>query len=245
MPVWVINLARSTGRWQHMQNMLNHGHVTQQIRIEAVDGKQLSQDLIDRHYDTLLNKKHYFAPLKTAEIACFLSHRKAWQALLDSPESCVCVLEDDVEFVAPPNPVLQVLKQVLTSEEPRLVKIYASRGLHPHEIEPIGELGYQLHLTKPVILGMQGLCLNRSAAQRLLAFTDRFFEPVDVALQRTWEHGVRIWVIQPNLIREMSAELGGTTLHNQQPQAWSLRLRRELLRPIFRIQRWLQSRLLG
>lgn len=243
LPVWVINLARSPTRWQHMQAMLKRLGVTAWQRLEAIDGQQLSDQVVVRHYDAQRNRKGYFVALKRAEIACCLSHRKAWQALLESDSDSVCILEDDVEFLAPPQAVLRAIQTELECPSARLIKIYAARAQRSSASEPSKLNSHALLQPAVVPLGMQAICLNRAAAQALLTFTERFFEPIDVALQRHWDHGVQIQILQPNLVREVSAQLGGTTLHNQQRQTLAQRVKRELGRPVFRCKRWFQSSL--
>lgn len=241
MPVWVINLNRSVDRWDHMQRMLARADIRNYARVDAVDGKLLDQETIRFYYDEALNKKNYFVPLKSAEIACFLSHRKAWTTFLESAEPMLCILEDDVEFVGSPQLLLQRVKDELTNTQPKLIKIYASRSVTGPGFFFRKPAGIRLDNPITVPLGTQGYCLNRLAAEKLLKFSARFFEPVDVALQQWWIHGVKTSVIQPNALKELSSSLGGTTLHSQSKKSLWMRLRRELMRPLFRLNRRLRS----
>lgn len=240
MPIYVINLSRSSERWNHMNRELLKHSVDYFERVEAVDGGALLPSETEVYYDSIENSKHYFVPLKTAEIACFLSHRRAWEMLLESEFSSACVLEDDIRFTDNPRPVLQAISAFLQSPEPLMVKIYSPRPVNSLSL-PLFNLTYRLHAPRHVPLGMPGLCLNRAAAQRLLAFSERFFEPVDVALQRTWHHGVKIWILQPSIVQEVSETLGGTTLHSQNRRTFASRFRRELRRPWFRLRRRWES----
>ena len=69
------------------------------------------------------------------------------------------------------------------------------------------------------------------AAKRLLERTTRFDRPVDTYLQLRWQHGVRILTLWPNGVREISSRLGGSLI---QEKSNGDRLRRELLRPLYR-----------
>ena len=80
-------------------------------------------------------------------------------------------------------------------------------------------------------LGMVAQIVTFDAARRLLEQTERFDRPVDTYLQLRWKHGVRILTLWPNGVREISSILGGSLI---QGKSNSDRLRRELLRPLYR-----------
>lgn len=239
MSVYVINLDRSPQRWARISANLGAMGLDFE-RLAAVDAAQAPDAVVEAFYDEAANARHYFMPLKRGEVGCFLSHRKAWQALVDSGADMAVVLEDDVEFDAPPQPVLQALAQHLDTAQPRMVKLFTRRAVQGR---PVADVGRGHALLRPVTtpLGTQAQMLNRAAAQALLAAFPRCHEPVDVALQRWWDTGVTIWVLCPNLVREVSAEVGGTTLGSRASAAWPAKLRREWRRPWFRLARWWQS----
>jgi len=238
MPMYVINLDRSPQRWAKMAANLGAMGLDFE-RLVAVDAAQAPDAVIDAFYDAAANARHYFVPLKRGEVGCFLSHRKAWQALVDSGADMAVVLEDDVEFEAPPQPLLQALAQQLGTAQPRMVKLYTKRAVRGRAVADLG--GHALVHPATTPLGMQAQLLNRAAAQTLLAAFPRCHEPVDVALQRWWDTGVTTWVLRPNLVKEVSAQVGGTTLGSRASAAWPVKLRREWRRPWFRLALWWQS----
>ena len=66
--------------------------------IEAVDGKYLS----DREFTQLYSADHpnaYYKTLSKAEVACYLSHRRACQAIIDNKLDFAIIIEDDVELL--------------------------------------------------------------------------------------------------------------------------------------------------
>jgi glycosyl transferase family 25 len=89
MLVLVINLDRAPERLAHMQREFGRIGVAF-TRIAATDGQAL--DPGDR-VNALEGR-----PLSRGEAACFISHRRCWQALVESGESHAVVLEDDVFF---------------------------------------------------------------------------------------------------------------------------------------------------
>lgn len=66
----------------------------------GVDKNDLTEDYINKnyHYDkkNSLAVRQYYPPLNTGEIACALSHRNIYQAMIDNNWQHVLVFEDDV-----------------------------------------------------------------------------------------------------------------------------------------------------
>ncbi|MDZ7711380.1 MAG: hypothetical protein U5K36_15975 [Roseovarius sp.] len=71
------------------------------------------------------------------------------------------------------------------------------------------------------------------APNDLLAATRRFDRPVDTFLQLRWVHGADMLSVWPSGISEVSDDIGGSTIH--QRMASDARLKREILRPLYRL----------
>jgi len=87
-------------------------------------------------------------------------------------------------------------------------------------------------------LGAVAYAMNRSAAQALLDFTIRFYEPVDVAMQRWWDHRVRVSEAHPSLFGEAT---GASTIRHFGQKPAEGRLLREIRRPLFQLRRKLHA----
>jgi GR25 family glycosyltransferase involved in LPS biosynthesis len=235
----VVNLDRSSVRLDSIQRNFEKYQVDFE-RVPAVDGAALADEEIDRVYEPALNRRNYFAPLKRSEVACFLSHRKAWAHFLASPADFVVVVEDDILFQMPPQDLVDQLAGVVGRDQPTLVKVYCKR---PVQGRLVAELDHTYRLIHPTVapLNCQAQMLNRAAAEKLLQSTVTFWEPVDVALQRWWDTGVRVLALQPNLVTEESGQLGGSTIQGRTKTGWLPKLRRELGRVRFRLKRRLAS----
>ncbi len=81
-------------------------------------------------------------------------------------------------------------------------------------------------------LGTQAQIVTYDAARRLLERTEQFDRPIDVYLQLRWKHDVRILTLWPNGVREHSSSLGGSLIGKERNNIG--KLRRELLRPLYR-----------
>jgi glycosyl transferase family 25 len=93
MKIFVINLERSPGRRRLMEKQLGALGLSYQI-VEAVEGKALSEEEIDRYCDKTALRLHP-AWLSRGAIGCALSHLKAYQAIVDQNLPYGLVLEDD------------------------------------------------------------------------------------------------------------------------------------------------------
>lgn len=238
MHYFVINLDRSPVRLASVkQNFDRYGLEFQ--RIPAVDGSQLTAEQIAAVYDPERNRRQFFTPLKTTEIACFMSHQRAWQLLLDSGLDYVVIVEDDIEWIIDPREVNQELDVVLRQPGGQIIKLFHKRTAGDASRASLANRT----ITRPIIspLGMVAYALNREAAQRLLVSTRVFWEPVDVLVQRWWYTNVKVHHCIPSIVREVSAKLGGTTLHRAQKQPSSEKIKREAKRPFFRVRRSIES----
>ncbi|TAM98812.1 MAG: glycosyltransferase family 25 protein, partial [Rhizobiaceae bacterium] len=92
---FIIHLARADQRRPQVEKLLTQLQMPAGI-IHAVDGNTLSQEEIAAVYRRHLHRPHYPFALRPTEIGCFLSHRKAWQAILDRKLDAGLTVEDDV-----------------------------------------------------------------------------------------------------------------------------------------------------
>ena len=91
---YVINLKRSTERMENMDRALKAMQVGYE-RVEGVDAQLLSEVLLSRNATPSVE---YPYELTKGELACFYSHRKCWEMLVNSQHEWALVLEDHCEF---------------------------------------------------------------------------------------------------------------------------------------------------
>lgn len=90
MQVLVINLPDSKNRLKFQIEQLNKFGLDYKV-IEAVGIATLPAS----EYQTL--SQNWQRPMRESEVACFLSHKKAWQCVLEENEPCL-IIEDDALF---------------------------------------------------------------------------------------------------------------------------------------------------
>lgn len=167
MDIYVVNLDRHRGRFDRLERMLGDPRLNL-IRIRAVDGARL-RDRPEPARPRTGALPAGRTVLTRFEIACVLSHRKAWRAFLASPAERAAFLEDDVwigegfaDFLEDPaleRLAVDVLK--LETFEPRVA---LGRTL--------GEIGgRRIRRLVTYNPGAAGYVLDRRSAGRLLALS--------------------------------------------------------------------------
>ncbi|MBN9077892.1 MAG: hypothetical protein BGN87_22885 [Rhizobiales bacterium 65-79] len=226
---FIIHLERAEKRRPQVETLLRQLPIPAEI-VAGVDGLKLGAEEIAAVYRRRLHRPGYAFRLRDTEIACFLSHRRAWQAIVDSDAEAGLVVEDDVAI------------------DERFADVFAfaatAAGARDYVRFPRwtrGEEGEILHrsgdmaIIEPFLpaLGMQAELVGREAAGLLLAATETFDRPVDSIVQMQWLHGARVLSARPIVVREIDRELGGTVLQNKK-MPFLERLAHEVRRPLSR-----------
>ncbi|MBM2290361.1 glycosyltransferase family 25 protein [Sulfitobacter pseudonitzschiae] len=173
-----------------------------------------------------IHHPRYPFPIGAGEVGCFLSHRACWQRIVDEGWDYALIAEDDLALDTDHWPHVQSLIaghatadsyfRIPAKARETAARVVASDGL--------------CTLMLPRVIGLQTVfqLVGRNAAQRLLAATEVLDRPVDTFLQMHWVHGQPVHTILPNGVRELTADLGGSTI--QKKTRTSGKLMREINR---------------
>ena len=233
----IIHLKRSLERQPQVRKLQQKLPYRTKV-VEAVDGSKPNNDFSKSYAQRLLRPRYPFS-LSSAEVACFQSHRKCWQEILDQSLEAALIIEDDVdiingEFTAAVKLAMEEIKMgdlirfpIKPREKPR------NRSVKRDNIS----------IFEPTVIGLgtQAQIVTYDAARRLLEKTEQFDRPIDVYLQLRWKHGVRVLTLWPNGVRERSSSLGGSLIGKERSNGD--KLRRELLRPLYRAKLNIFSRI--
>ncbi|MCX7303128.1 MAG: glycosyltransferase family 25 protein [Hyphomicrobiales bacterium] len=174
--MYVINTQKSQDRMLHMQNML-HGMNVDFSRVDAIDGDDLTES--DLAY--WQSRSRVWAPLTANEIACFLSHRKSWQLVVERGEHWAFICEDDIhvceafeQFVRTPTWLPE--KADIVKAETVLERVELDRN------PTSDKLNHALRKLNSEHLGAAAYFVSLDACKRLLQLTDEICEPVDCLL---------------------------------------------------------------
>jgi glycosyl transferase family 25 len=187
--VLVINLARSPQRLKAIKEQLDAINVSFE-RVDAIDGKNLSDDEMESVSPAGIVSRSYHRQLSKAEVACSLSHKKAWQRILDDGIDFAIVLEDDVELLDNFTDVLQLLSDLPHSDWD-FIKLYALKRGGGKNIAKRFDFKNQTFVTyHKYPLGFVGQAVSRRGAAALIANLRYVTEPVDGQLKSWWEAGI-------------------------------------------------------
>lgn len=178
IPTYFINLERATARRQHFEAMALERGVSVE-RIAAVDGSTLSAKEFDSVHPVSNLRR-----MTMGEVACFMSHKKAWQKVADSVATHGAVFEDDVLISSQLSNLFT--DQSWLDSEMEIVKLdKATSGLvhlgHSYKNNLITNI-FPLLSTH---FGCGGYIISKKFAKYLLEKTSQFLVPVDQALFST------------------------------------------------------------
>lgn len=201
MRSFIIHLSRATARAQNVARLLET--LPQAEVIEAVDGQSPDFGQTDDPVSGNLHHPPYPFGLNTAEIACFMSHRRCWERIATGDAPLGLIAEDDMVVDPAPFAAALDLGQRYGGEN-SFIRLPAKA-----RERPTGAIARQgaAALFLPKTIGLQAVCqiVGRSAARRLLAASEVFDRPVDTTLQMHWVTGQRVHTILPNGISELGA----------------------------------------
>ncbi|MFK4824360.1 glycosyltransferase family 25 protein [Paenochrobactrum sp. BZR 588] len=226
---FIIHLHRATDRRGQVDYLRQQLPVATEI-LDAVDNKDLSEQDIAHAYQRRLHKPYYPFPLSRNEIACFLSHRKAWQAIVDQNLDAGFVLEDDVALTTDFEPSFAVAQKILQQQPDCFIR-FPFRDREEGEIV-VHDSNVKVLRPRHIGLGMVAQIVSRQAAIKLLQATEQFDRPVDTFAQMNWITGVDMLSLKPGGVAEISRDLGGSTIKNK--KGLFDKLKREILRPLYR-----------
>lgn len=230
---FVIHLARAAARRPQVDRLLAMLPMPATV-IDAVDGSRLSESELNTVVTQRLHRPYYPFQLRPQEVGCFLSHRRAWAAIVDRDLEAGLIVEDDVDFEL--EDLRPLLDFVLGAMGPGDYVRFPYR--HRYLSGRVKAKHGSFSLIQPYVVGLgtQMQVVGRDAAERLLAATARFDRPVDTTMQMFWLTRVRMLTAQPLVIREIAGTLGGTLVQKKHAQPLSRTLSREVSRAFYRLR---------
>lgn len=193
--IFVINLARSTERLANSQRQLA-AHGLNFERIDAIDGATLTPAQRAINYSPSLNKQKYHYPLSAGQIGCYLSHRKAWQTIVDRQLDYAIVLEDDFILKNDLNHTIKNIEQAPIDWQMIKLSAYQNRT-RPIAYQVALQHHQHLVIHKKLMTGCCATAISYHGAKQLLAATQTFGRPVDCDLQHIWETQVAGYSLLP------------------------------------------------
>ena len=205
--VLVINLERSPERLAGIKSQLDALGIGFE-RIEAVDGKKLSNEEIERAAPARIVSRTYHRTLSRGEVACGLSHRRAWQKIVDDRLDFAIVLEDDAGIL---ENFVDVIRLVATLPEGTwdYIKLFPlTKAGNRNIAKRFDYMGHTFVIYHRFPLGFCGQAISRCGAQAMLANLPYVTEPADSQLKSWWDAGIYPFGLLPYCVHH---EFGATS----------------------------------
>ncbi len=167
MKAYIINLKSSTDRKEYMEQVMAPvSSVFDYSFIDAVNGKEMSDEEVARVFDQTRAMKMYGRELRRGEIGCTMSHKKCAHMLLDSSEPYALFLEDDLIWQDPDNldSVVAVSEKVLDTDTPTILLL---SGDYWYTCMKKQSDKYSVASVRDAVC-TQSYMINRAGAQKLL-----------------------------------------------------------------------------
>jgi glycosyl transferase family 25 len=198
--------------------------------LAAIPGKSINHQ--HPHYDQAKRIRMLGYDMRVNEIACFLSHRKAWQQCVREDKNTL-ILEDDIQMPTE-EAQLQTLKATIRSLCQDISQSFIIRlgngqlSQRAYALTPLHE-SVQLMRFQTDPSSAFAYLLSPRIAQTLLEHSERFFTPVDDFMWRGWEHNYPMLDISPHLVHTRAEENPSTIGDRKKPPiTFFKKIRREL-----------------
>jgi len=194
--IFVINLKDSVDRYNYVKSQFDKLGLEIE-RIEGVDANALTQERINETYSPLKNRKTYVRPLHKGQIACYLAHINAWEAILEQELDYAIVLEDDV-IVADDFPsALEFLDTTYGQWD--FVRLQANSK--PKKVfceKKLGRFSFVQYINTTG--AAFGSAISNFAAKKMISGLLPFGMPVDVNQQYYYKLGIHIENLRPPIV---------------------------------------------
>jgi glycosyl transferase family 25 len=216
----VINLDRSKDRWESIEKQAEKAGIRVE-RVPAVDGTAIPQP---EWTDFDLRKFHlcHGRRPKGAEYGCYMSHIRALELVVNRNLAHTVILEDDAGFLPDTRQRLEaIIDSDLRFDVVKLFNHRTKEFISKLTTAAGDDIGRCIH--GPLGSSM-GYLVTKAGAERLLQSLKPMFLPYDIALERGWKGGNRIYVTRKPLITSAVREASTIGGYRDTKFFWMLRI---------------------
>ena len=216
----IIHLARASARRANVDSLLATQGLAAKV-LEATDARAMDDTARAALFRPNLFAPRYPFALNAAEIACFQSHRRTWEAIA-AQDAPVLTLEDDAQLGAGFDAALTLAQRA--SADHGVVQLQT----RPCDGPALDHEG-PAQLYHPTITPVRATAqlITPEAARHLLSHAALFDRPVDTFIQCHWHTGLRPAVIYPSGVSEIGGTIGGSTIQPKGARSLRQTLSRE------------------
>jgi glycosyl transferase family 25 len=199
--ICLINLERSTDRLAACASQLD-SYGLPFDRVEAVNGDTLDVSTINNLYN--FSDSSYHKHMTRGELGCYLSHVRAWRAIVDEQLDYAVILEDDILLQ---DGIQRGLEAITNIQQPwDLIKLAESpvKRKAVHQI-PVDDFSLITYNKVPSRTCAQ--VVSFSGAKKLLARSININRPIDIELQYWWESELNVFGLKPYVVEANRNEI--------------------------------------
>jgi len=197
--VFVINLKKDIEKKEHMLKLCKAFSLNCNF-FEAIYGKSLSTEKINRHYAKKKAVKYSNGGLNLGEIGCLLSHKHIYQTMVNEEIEQTLILEDDIEFS---NDIEKVFDNINSFPDNWEVILLGHHSHAGRNIETKANIWWNQYISRKYTLirpsengyGTYGYLINNKGAKKLLNTLDQYYKPIDHYTGKDKE--VNVYAISP------------------------------------------------
>lgn len=191
LPVWLINLPRSTDRRARMEQRLAALGLSYTL-FPGIDGRAEEARLL-ANTDIPAFERNMGRKILIGEIGCYHSHLAVWETFLASGKPVALVLEDDVIFHDDFLSAVGLGLQTLPHWD--FLKLNCIRAKLPISQGKIGP--YRLNAYLGPATGTGAYLITRETAAKLLPAMRRVTRAIDHEINRFFAHDFRLRGLEP------------------------------------------------
>ena len=192
--IFYIASESETARIRFMESWLNKTGCV----YSRIDGVKVRRTSALHCYDRQKRLNRFGYDMTDSEVGCFLAHRKSWELVgnLGRPTLILesdCYLSREIDFPA----LLRELSALIRPMEMiRLHGIFERNELVRRRLHSLDQ-GFDLVQCLGDPMGAAAYLITPVVAKKLCMASERFFDPVDVFLSKTWFHKVNFRAVKP------------------------------------------------
>ena len=207
--IYVISLKKAHERRKSVENQLSKFNFQWKF-IDAIDANSEEVANAPKHDPST----RWHKSLVEGEIACYMSHMKAWNAMKDDKVKYGLILEDDFFLRKDLNEIIGCLYQI--NSEYDIIKLYGIPKI-ARQISKYSSGSLSIRLVRAFsVTGITvALWIDAKALPLLLEKGKNMSRPVDMDLKHYWEYPLKIFHAKPSLFSEISDQLGGTSIKHR------------------------------
>jgi glycosyl transferase, family 25 len=203
IPIFIVNLNKDVEKKEHMQHLCKKNSLDCHF-IDAVYGRDLSDDYIEQIYDKDKGVKEIGRELTKGELGCALSHLSIYHKMLDNNIQRAIVLEDDIYLVEDCTKVINSLDRLPNNWELILLGYYSNVQT---ELATPSSFRYRTSISDKyecvrlvrLAFGTHGYLINLNGAKKLSSQLTTIIKPIDYYTGTDTD--INMYAIRPRIVR--------------------------------------------